>query len=192
MPSYAGLFNFWFGSQPCARPEWFRKDASFDQIIRSQFVPLLKQWPSPELLSWKADLRGIVSLVILFDQVPRNAFRDQPESFAYDQIALDLAREAVESGRTWQVAFFESFFLILPFEHSETLADQKESVRLFEHLAKSAPTDRVADAENALSYATQHRDIIQRFGRFPHRNGALGRTSTAEEISFLTQPGSSF
>ena len=136
--------------------------------------------------AWKHEPKSILSMVILLDQFPRNAFRGSARSFEYDLHALEAAREALEKGFDTSLSPTEAGFLVLPFEHSEDITDQKEAVRLARDL-----TERGA-GKDLYEFAVRHHDIIESFGRFPHRNAVLGRPSTPEEIEFLKLPGSSF
>ena len=175
------VLDFWFAEG--RKAQWFAKDESFDRAIAETLGGLHRQAAEGALDGWAASPRGALALILLLDQVPRNLFRGSPRAFATDAKARDLCLAAVEAGHDRQLADDDQrCFLYLPLEHSESLADQERSVALFAGLA---------DAEY-LRYAEQHRAIIARFGRFPHRNRALGRATTDEEAAFLQQPGSSF
>lgn len=187
--THQDILDFWFGpedSEAFTKPQekWFKKDPQFDEAIRENFAPLLEAFKQGSLDAWRADPWGALALILLLDQFPRNLFRGSDESFAYDGTALALAKEALEKGFDQEVPPVQRVFYYLPFEHSEVLEDQERSVKLFEVLEKDLP--------GFLTYAQQHYDIIKRFGRFPHRNVALGRVSTPEEEAFLKTPGSSF
>ncbi len=147
-----------------------------------RFGALLLKAKQGELVHWAETPDGALALVILFDQLSRNIHRGTPEAFAADVLALATAKHAIFQGHDLRLSPEGRGFLYLPFEHSEVLADQDKGVALFEALG----------SEELLDYMRRHRDIIARFGRFPHRNAILGRSSTAEEIEFLKQPGSSF
>jgi len=190
-PPWKAVLDFWFlapehADHGTSRPEWFRKDAAFDEAIRMQFGATLETALAGGLREWDADLHGALARIIVLDQFTRNAFRDTPRAFAGDALAQEAARAMVESGRDRLLHPLERWFVYLPFEHAEDLELQERSVGLFSALAKDDGTG------DTLQYATRHRDIIARFGRFPHRNRTLGRTSTPEEIEFLKEPGSSF
>jgi uncharacterized protein (DUF924 family) len=174
----AELLEFWFKRAP---KDWFAKNPAFDEEIRTRFLGLYEQGARGGLERWKDSARGCLALVVLLDQFPRNMFRDTPRAFAADPLALDAARHAVASGYDRDLRPAERMFLYLPFEHSESLADQERCCELMKPLG----------AEQ-LDWALKHREIIGRFGRFPHRNAILGRASTPEEIEFLKQPGSGF
>lgn len=191
MKRWQDVYDFWIGEDP--KPEmWFKKDATLDSEIRAKFGPWLGSYDPLEYESWKTSPRSLVALVILLDQFPRNAFRGTKQSFEFDQDALDVAREGLEKGYLDEATDYETMFLILPFEHSEDITDQKESVRLAQDWVERAAPDKQKFARSCLDYAIRHHDIIARFGRFPHRNETLGRPSTPEEIAFLKTPGSSF
>jgi uncharacterized protein (DUF924 family) len=186
-PRAAQVLRFWFG-QP--RAAWFSKDAAFDAQIRARFLPLYEEAAAGRLQAWREQAGDCLALVIALDQYPRNMFRaGSPEAaraFAADALALDAARHAVRAGYDRAMTPEERMFLYLPFEHSESLADQLVCGEL---MARLKPFEETA---GLYGYAVAHRVIIERFGRFPHRNAALGRASNAEEIEFLKGPGSSF
>ena len=190
-PGFAGVLTFWFGapsSPDLGRPraEWFRKDPAFDETIRSQFGELHVDALAGKLDEWSATPYACLALVIVLDQFPRNLFRNDARAFAADAKALHVARTAVERGFDKLLRPVERTFLYLPFEHAEDLPAQHRSLQLFESLRESP------GGESLVEYAHRHFEIIARFGRFPHRNAALKRTSTAEEIEFLQRPGSGF
>lgn len=179
------VLHFWFAGDPAARRKvWFQKDAEFDTSC-TKFADALRDARAGALDHWADTPRGALALIILLDQFSRNLHRDSPEAFAADAKARDIARAAVTKGLDGSLGPVERMFVYLPFEHSEHLADQDESVRLFEALRGSLGDDTV-------KYAEDHRDVIRRFGRFPHRNAALGRTSTADELAYLAEPGAGF
>lgn len=185
------VLDFWFGAPDSpqhgrARAEWFRKSDAFDAAIRTRFAATYEAAVRGDLAHWRAQPLSALALVIVLDQFPRNMFRGAARAFAADSLALDVARHMVAHAYDQTLKPVERHFVYLPFEHAEDLAMQHESVRLFETLR-----DDPHSAE-ALDYAYRHRDIIERFGRFPHRNVILGRPSTSEELKFLQQPGSSF
>jgi uncharacterized protein (DUF924 family) len=157
---------------------WFAKNDAFDTDFRNRFLELHYAAARRECDSWLADAEGALALMILLDQFPRNCFRGTGHMFATDPLARSLAAKAIAAGHDLALDDEVRVFLYLPFEHSEDLADQERSVALHE-----------AHAVSELSYAVDHRDIIQRFGRFPHRNRALGRETTPEEQAFLDGGG---
>jgi uncharacterized protein (DUF924 family) len=189
--SWQPVLDFWFltpehADHGTSRPEWFRKDAAFDDAIRTQFGATLETALAGGFREWDADLHGALARIIVLDQFTRNAFRDTPRAFAGDTLAQEAALAMIESGRDRLLHPLERWFVYLPLEHAENLELQERSVGLFSALAKDEGMGDI------LQYATRHRDIIARFGRFPHRNRILGRASTPEEVEFLKQPGSGF
>lgn len=187
--SISAVLDFWFGPTPSMserRRLWFGKDAATDALLRERFPPLLEEARAGGLGDWLDDPEGALALIVLLDQFSRNIHRDTPLAFAADPLALAYAREALDRGHDRQLAPVRRIFLYLPFEHSENLADQRQSVKLFAQL------DGAPEAGDVFDYALRHYVVIQRFGRFPHRNDILGRESTAEEEAFLKEPGSRF
>lgn len=187
----AAILDFWFGTRPDAVAEhrkklWFAKDAATDATIRAQFLPSYELAVAGELDAWRDTAKGSLALVILLDQFARNMFRGEARAFASDRLAREVASEATERGFDLMLEPVQRVFMYLPFEHSESLADQQRSLDLFANLAK------YEGLEEMVRYAQLHYDVIERFGRFPHRNAVLGRQSTAAERAFLARPGSSF
>jgi uncharacterized protein (DUF924 family) len=181
------VLEFWFGEPPgAARAEWFRKDAAFDAQIRSRFGALHDAAARRELESWRAAPESMLALVVVLDQFSRNLHRGDARAFAQDAHARDCAREALARADEARLLPVQRQFLYLPLEHSEDLADQERCVELMRSLEPFEPTKGLTE------WAVKHRDIVARFGRFPHRNAALGRASTPEEVEFLKQPGSGF
>jgi len=188
----ADILAFWFGrpgeaehGQP--RSVWFRKDAAFDGEIHSRFLASTEAALAGQLDDWANHPESALALLILLDQFPRNLFRNKAKAFAGDAQARLFAVSAIEKGWDKTLPAVEKLFIYLPFEHSESLADQERSVALFTELAAQHP-----GCEGFLDYALRHHEIIARFGRFPHRNAALGRPSNIEETTYLAQPGSGF
>jgi uncharacterized protein (DUF924 family) len=186
------ILDFWFGppTDPAnaqTRPQWFRKDAAFDAEIIRRFGQLIDAALANELQNWTTTPESTLALILVLDQFTRNTGRDTPRAFAGDPRALSLAKSLVASGADRTLTGVQRQFVYLPFEHSESLADQDESIRLFAQLGQDEPA-----LSGLLDWAERHRAIVARFGRFPHRNAALGRPNTAEEAEFLTQPGSGF
>ena len=186
------VLEFWYlrpdqpgHGQP--RREWFLKDPSFDAAIRRQFGGLIESALAGGHREWDASPGGRLARILVLDQFTRNAFRDTPRAFAGDALALDAACALADQGLDRQLAPLQRWFAYMPFEHAEDLAAQERSVELFSRLCTEHP-----DLDGALHYARLHRDVIARFGRFPHRNAILGRPSTPEELAFLQQPGSGF
>jgi uncharacterized protein (DUF924 family) len=191
-PLVRAVLDFWFlvpdhPGHGQYRAEWFCKDEGFDAAIRERFAPnvdaALASTPDP------GPDETVLARILLLDQFTRNIFRGTPRAFAGDTQALALATMLVASGRDKNLTPWQRWFAYLPFEHAETLLDQERSVALFAGLRREMQDGAF---DNAYDYALRHRDVIARFGRFPHRNAILGRESTAEEIEFLSQPGSSF
>lgn len=168
-----------------ARAEWFRKSAAHDALIRERFGAAVEAALEGRLgPDWAA---APLARILLLDQCTRNVFRDTPRAFAGDAQALALARQMTASGADRALHPLQRGFVYLPFEHAEDLAAQEEGLRHFQALAASDPA-----GADALDWAQRHAAIVRRFGRFPHRNLVLGRVSSAEELEFLTQPGSRF
>lgn len=170
------ILDFWFRQD---RKAWFGKDPVFDAEIRSRFLSAYERAFAGGLDSWRNEPKSCLALVILLDQFPRNMFRGTASAFAADPMALAAARVIVDRAWDRSLSPDERMFAYLPFEHSESIEDQERSLELF------------AGNPN-FEWARRHWEIIRRFGRFPHRNAALGRESTPEEIEFLKQPGSGF
>jgi uncharacterized protein (DUF924 family) len=185
------VLAFWFGApgsegHGASRKAWFFKDAAFDDLIRARFGALVDEALRGGLQDWPATARGALALLLVCDQFPRNLFRGEARAFALDPRALALARELVARGVDAGLAPVERLFVYLPFEHSESMADQHEAVRLMGGL------DGHPETAGLSEWARRHLAVVERFGRFPHRNAALGRASTAQEIAFLAEPGSGF
>ena len=181
------ILTFWFGTANLGdavefREVWFKRDDAFDQDIRARFSNEVESALHGELDGMADTAEGALALLLLLDQFPRNLFRSTAKAFAGDARANRIAKLAPERGFDAAMSPNHRIFLYLPFEHSETLEDQDRSVALFATL----------NDPRAYDYAVRHKDIIVRFGRYPHRNEALGRASTREEIEFLKTPGSSF
>lgn len=174
------VLDFWF--RELDRKAWFEKSDATDALIRNRFLALHEQLAREVSPQSALTPRATLAAVIAFDQFPRNMFRGTPRAFVTDPVALALAQQTVDAGHDRDFSKDERMFLYLPFEHCEEAVDQARSCALFASL----------DDPELLRYAQAHRDIIDRFGRFPHRNAILGRVSTPEEIEFLKQPGSSF
>jgi uncharacterized protein (DUF924 family) len=174
------VLSFWTAAGPT---KWFAKSEAFDSAIRLKFEPVHLAAARGKYDAWAGEAKGALALVILLDQFPRNLFRDSGHAFATDGKARFIAAAAVAAGHDKAVAPELRPFFYLPYEHSESLADQETSIALFEGLLKDT-----GDADS-LKWAIAHRDIIARFGRFPHRNTALGRTTTAAEQAFLDEGG---
>jgi len=190
MTTPRAVLEFWFAPQ--ARPLWFEKDKAFDEQIRSRFGAAVHAAQMGELDGWQQSSEGSLALLLLLDQFSRNVHRNSAKAFLGDERARQIADRAIAKGFDRQVDYRRQQFFYFPFEHGEALADQQRAVALF-----TAAIDRAEPAERdeaiaELDYAHRHRVIIERFGRFPHRNEALGRPSTEAEIDFLRLPGSAF
>jgi len=185
------VLNFWFGPAPLAtRREWFVKSAEFDLTIRAHFGALAdRALLGP--LGWADDAPSRLAEVIVLDQFTRNLFRGQARAFAGDARALTLALQLLDSGEHLKLHPLQRWFACMPLEHAEDLGLQDRCVALFEALVNDAG-EHAGTLKGALDYAHKHRDVIRQFGRFPHRNAALGRSSSAEELAYLATPGSGF
>ena len=186
------VLDFWFGSPDTpehgrSRDVWFRKDAAFDRHIAGHFGGLIEAALAGNLAHWNRHASSALAQIVVLDQFTRNVFRDRPRAFAGDARALAAARAMLAAGQPAELLPVQRAFVYLPFEHAEDLAAQDESLRLFAELASAAP-----ELQSMLDYAQRHRAVIARFGRFPHRNALLGRTSSAAELAFLQEPGSRF
>lgn len=174
------VHSFWFDT--LGPRDWFAKNDKLDRRIAAEFGALIPAARHDELSWWRVTPTGRLAEILVLDQFARNVFRDQAEAFAGDDKARQLAREAIDSGAAKALSVSERAFVYMPFMHSESLADHELALTLFAE----------PGLEDQLYYEHRHREILQRFGRYPHRNAALGRENTAEESEFLKQPGSSF
>lgn len=193
------VLDFWFGPSASAseiarrqRKLWFGKLPIYDQIVVERFSSTLVSAKAGQLDHWSSTPRGRLALIVVLDQFPHHIHRDQPEAFASDSQALVLSMAALSAREDLQLMPIERVFLYLPLEHAETMEMQDLSVTLYEKLAREATDEDRALFNDFLKYARQHREVVRRFGRFPHRNALLGRVSSPEEIAFLMQPGSRF
>jgi uncharacterized protein (DUF924 family) len=196
MASHEDLLLVWFGEPGgpplAASKRWFAKDEAFDRALRDQFEATLEAGVRGELDTWRSTPRGRLALIVLFDQLSRNFFRGSPRSFAQDPLALEVALEVLASGEDHALTPLERYFVLMPLMHAEDVALQRRSVAQFEALLAETTGETKDLMTVAVDYAKRHAAIVERFGRFPHRNAILGRTSTLEEVEFLKQPGSSF
>ncbi|MGR4069018.1 DUF924 family protein [Billgrantia sp. C5P2] len=174
------VIAFWFEELEPA--QWFRKDIELDGMIRERFGALHAAAAAGELWPWRDTPQGRLAEILVLDQFSRNLYRDDPRAFAQDPMALVLAQEAVAQGHDRELDVLWRSFLYMPYMHSESLAIHDEALRLFDQ----------PGLEDNLRFEHLHRDILLRFGRYPHRNAILGRESSEEELAFLEQPGSSF
>ena len=176
----AAVLSFWFTE---AQPEqWFAANAAFDALIAQRFAQLLPQAAAGECWAWRSTAQGRLAEIIVLDQFSRNVYRNTPRAFAQDPMALALAQEAVAAGALGQLSEVERNFLLLPYMHSESRLIHEQALPLFQQYASA----------HSYEFERKHQAIIERFGRYPHRNAALGRESSAQEFEFLAQPGSSF
>ncbi|KPK17317.1 MAG: hypothetical protein AMJ62_01255 [Myxococcales bacterium SG8_38] len=193
------ILEFWFGeldelgrARPEQRKRWWTKSEDFDAVIKSQFLGDYEAIVARDREAWRNTARGALAYIIALDQFSRNMFRGAPKMFAADELAREACREGLEQGFDTKLAFDERVFFYLPLEHSEDPSDQARCLDLFQRLLEGAPEALKEDAAYYLDFAKRHQAIIERFGRYPHRNQILGRASTPEEVAFLEQPGSSF
>ena len=193
------VLGFWFGDD-LDSPEivaarcrlWFQGDPSFDERIRERFDTLPLRALGGGLDSWKQGARSSLALVLVLDQFPRNLYRGTVQCFACDPSAHEVAVAALERGFDTELAPLEATFLYLPLEHSEDMESQERCVSLFRNLLDRAPVELRPQFESFLEFAIRHREVIDRFGRFPHRNAVLGRPPTSEELSYLASGGDTF
>ena len=181
------ILDFWFLPEEHEdygnpREAWFKKDDGFDAEIRARFLNDFEKAEAGDYLEWTESARGSLALILLFDQFTRNMFRDSPRAFSADGKAREIARHMLFRGFYDELSDVQKQFAALPFEHSEDIEDQKLSLKLFKQLG----------SDELMDYAKKHYVIIEKFGRFPHRNAQLGRQSTKQEEAFLKEPNSSF
>ena len=195
------VLAFWIGEAATATEateikrwveRWFTRDASLDAEIAERFGDLVVAARHGDLDEWAASPRGGLALLVLLDQFPRNLYRGSKEAYVADPKALALAKAVVENGGDRALSPVERLFVYLPFEHSEDIADQERAVGLLDALRAAAPPGLAGAFSGFHDYAIKHRDVITRFGRFPHRNAVLGRDTTPAEADYLAQPGSGF
>ena len=200
MNEIESVLDFWFGAcgadgslDPAKRKMWFGDGRQYDAGIREKFGALHERASRGELdKEWTATPQGRIALIVVLDQFSRHIHRDTPRAFAQDPAAQRLAIAGVNQNTDRELIPGQRSFFYLPFEHAEDLELQRLSVRCFDGLARTVAEVQRKEYEGFFDYAQRHRDIIERFGRFPHRNKILGRASTPEEIEVLKQPGSSF
>lgn len=174
------ILDFWFATDN--QPFWFQKNRDFDEKIRQQFLEIWQQASQGELASWRETQEGRLAEIIILDQFSRNLFRDSPQAFSQDGMALVLAQEAIAAEHFNDLPLMHRHFMLLPFMHSESKQIHVQAVDLFARYSH----------QSALDFEHKHKMIIDRFGRYPHRNEALGRESSEEERMFLLEEGSSF
>lgn len=171
---------------------WFGKSAQVDADLRQRFLPLVEDARRGACVNWASTPRGALALLVLLDQIPRNIFRDTPAAFSSDAQAQLVAKAMVDAGNDARLWPIERVFVYLPLEHAEDLATQQRAVALFTALRDAVPAAQRKPFDSFLDYAERHRDVIARFGRFPHRNVILGRASSEDELAYLRQPGAGF
>jgi uncharacterized protein (DUF924 family) len=191
------VLRFWFGEPgepPLARAEsWWKKDDDFDREIRERFEETLERGCRGELRDWEQTPRGRLALIVLYDQLSRNMFRGTPRSFAQDSLARAVAEKSLATGDDGVLRSVELTFVLMPFMHAEDMTLQQRCLEGFQRMCNMVTDGELRDdAEKSVKYARMHMAIIERFGRFPHRNEILGRSTTREEAEFLKEPGSSF
>ncbi|WP_158880429.1 DUF924 family protein [Rhodanobacter sp. L36] len=189
-PTASDVLSFWFAKENEAR--WYVADAAFDHEIQRRFGDLAKEAADGRLDDWASTPESWLALLILLDQFSRNLYRNDARAWAQDVKAQRLALSGIAKGNDQALPALQRVFAYMALEHAENFSLQQRSVELFEALRKSVPLDLRHRLDEFLAYAKKHRDVIQRFGRFPHRNAALGRPNTGEEADYLAKPGSSF
>ena len=198
METADSLHDFWFGGgadEAAAQRQaklWWGKSVEVDAAIASRFGELVEAARNGALDHWRSTPQGTLALILLTDQLPRNIFRGTPAAFASDPMAHELCTTGINNGFDLQLAPVERVFFYLPLEHAESMSDQDKSVAEYTGLLDQVPESEKETFRNYLEYAKRHRAVIERFGRFPHRNVILGRVSSAAEVAFLKEPGSSF
>ncbi len=193
------ILEFWFGEDTddsvVAKNKsalWWSKNPDVDAEMRQRFESFVDRAAAGELSDWQSSPRGRLALILLTDQFPRSIYRDSPNAFAYDSKALAWCIDGIDQGMDLQLRPIERVFFYLPLEHAESLEHQDRSVKQFRRLLDEVGAGQTKVFEEYLDFAVRHRDIIARFGRFPHRNKILGREPTSDELAFLATPGSSF
>lgn len=197
--SHQEVLTFWFGDSYndgfCSEDKnkiWFMGGEELDNTIKSRFIPLLQQTEGKPLQECSPSPEETLANIILLDQFSRNVYRGTAEAFSNDDKALALAEGLVKSPAWESLETIHKVFVLIPYEHSESLSVQNEGVRLMQVLLQQVPESQKAKVEGFLNYSIEHRDIIERFGRFPHRNGLLGRKMTREEEEYLEETGKYF
>jgi uncharacterized protein (DUF924 family) len=183
------VLDFWFGLDP---KQWWTKDDAFDAGVRKRFLSTYEAAAAGKLAAWEAAPERALALIIVLDQFSRNMFRGSLLAFAQDPLAREIVHAAIAAGDEGALPTVERTFLYMPLMHAEDMEMQRESLASFTKLRGEAPAELVSYVDNSIKFARMHADVIEQFGRFPHRNAILGRTSTPEEEAFLAKPGSSF
>ena len=202
MKDIDSVLKFWFGEDFAERDDatiagrqsglWWGKGDATDADIRRRFEPQVRAAGAGKLDDWKEVPEGWLALILLLDQFPRNIYRNTPAMYGFDDRVRALCTEGLDAGIDTHLRLLQRVFFYLPLEHAESSGDQAWCVELMQALVRRAPHDHKQLFEGFVDYAEAHKRIIDRFGRFPHRNAILGRESRPEEIEFLEQPGSSF
>jgi uncharacterized protein (DUF924 family) len=195
----SSVLEYWFGTVdlaadaiPSTTKLWFGGGPAVDDEIRQRFGALIESAGTGKIDDWAETPKGALALIVLLDQFTRNVFRGTPKSFAFDRKAREIAKAAIERGHDRACPAIMRTFFYLPLEHSEDLGDQNASVEKMRAAAETTSGELRKFMDMGVDYAIRHQRIIERFQRFPHRNAILGRESTAEELAFLKEPGSSF
>lgn len=178
--NYNDVLSFWFNE--IEQSQWWIKDTNFDAIITDRFSVLHEQASKCELFEWRSSAKGRLAEILVLDQFSRNMFRDSPKAFSSDPLALALSQEAISLGKHKELNAVERSFIYMPYMHSESLSIHDVALTLYKNNGIQSNVD----------FEIEHRDIIAKFGRYPHRNSILHRSSTVEEVEFLSQPNSSF
>lgn len=190
------ILKFWFGQNPDDPLEnkslWFKKDSSLDELIKEKFEGTLLKAKEGHLDSWKEEPESRLALLILLDQFSRNIYRDAERAFEADAQALEICLKGMEAKQDRHLTTVQRWFFYMPLMHSESREAQKLSLKVFADLKESAEPDLKEALEGVYQFALRHAEIIERYGRYPHRNSLLNRTSTPEEIEYLKAPGSGF
>jgi uncharacterized protein (DUF924 family) len=189
-PGASEVLAFWF--DPANHSEWYAGHPEFDARIREDFAALVELAAQGKLTDWTVAPPGWLALLIVLDQFPRNIYRHDSRAWAHDLRAQRLALSGIEEGFDRQLPPIQRVFAYMPLEHAEDIGLQQCSVVLFEALCNDVPSEQRDSFTGFLDYARRHEAVIARFGRFPHRNAALGRTSTPEELAYLAEPGAGF
>jgi len=193
------IVDFWFGQvegpydiDASRQSMWWKKDAEVDRTIRERFGDAIEGALRGELDDWAETAKGRLALILLLDQMTRNAFRDTPRAFEGDPKAEALALEGIDRGHDRELPYVQRAFLYMPLMHAEDRECQKRSVASFEAMAEEVPEEHRSPYASFADFARRHAAIVERFGRYPHRNAILGRHTTPGEAAFLEEPGSGF
>ncbi len=199
METIDSILGFWFGTDPddeaTAKKQgkmWWQKQPEIDTLIRQRFMFYTQEASTGILEPWTRSAQGLLALILLTDQFPRNMYRDTPQAFAFDELARSWCKQGMAAGLDLELTPIQRVFFYLPLEHSELLEDQRLSMQQFDKLAALGTGSNGQAFTGYADFARRHHAIIERFGRFPHRNRILDRRSTAEETAFLQEKGSSF